>query len=131
MPPWTLRSDCRTRANETRGRSGPETNAADALHRCHRALALDGRTHGYTPDQWLPIIYDIAGPLLESSRLQQEPPTIVRHTQDAVRWLSTSIARLDEDSPEATPALADTLARLLVVCVFADGARASVQQRGD
>ena len=28
-----------------------ETNAADALHRCHRALALDGHAHGYTADE--------------------------------------------------------------------------------
>ena len=55
-----------------------ETNAADALHRCHRALELDGDAHGYTADEWLPVIYDIAGPLLESSRLDQEPPSVVR-----------------------------------------------------
>lgn len=42
-----------------------------------------------------------------------------------MRWLSASIARLDEDSRDAAAALADTLARLLVVCVFVDGARAS------
>ena len=38
-----------------------ETNAADALHRCHRALELDGHAHGYTADEWLPVIYDAAG----------------------------------------------------------------------
>jgi hypothetical protein len=102
-----------------------ETNAADALRRCHRALKLDGLTHNYTADEWLPVIYDIAGPLLESSRLEPEPPSLVRHVQDAVRWLSTSIACLDEDSREAATALADTLARLLVVGVFADEAHAS------
>jgi hypothetical protein len=40
-----------------------------------------------------------------------------------VRWLSASIACLDEDSHETAAALADTLARLLVVCVFADVAQ--------
>ena len=99
------------------------TNAADALRRCHRALELDGLTHSYTADEWLPVIYDIAGPLLESSHPDQEPPSLVRQTQDAVRWLSSSIVCLDEDSREAPAALTDTLARLLVVCVFADGAR--------
>jgi hypothetical protein len=103
------------------------TNAADALRRCHRALELDGLTHSYTADEWLPVIYDIAGPLLESSHLDQEPPSLVRQTQDAVRWLSASIARLDADSRDAAAALADTLARLLVVCVFVDAARASAQ----
>ncbi len=102
-----------------------ETNAADSLHRCHRALELDGHAHGYTVDDWLPVIYDIARVLLESLRLDPEPPSLVRHAQDAVRWLSTSIACLDEDSREAATALADTLARLLVVGVFADLARGS------
>ena len=105
--------------------STAHTNAADALHRCHRALELDGDAHGYTVDEWLPVIYDAAGPLLESSRLDQEPPSLVRQTQEAVRWLSSSIACLDEDSRETPAALADTLARLLVVCVFADATSTS------
>ncbi len=100
-----------------------ETNAADALHRCHRALELDGLAHGYTAEEWLPVIYDGAASLLESSQLDQEPPSLVQQTQEAVRWLSSSIAGLDEDSREAPAALSDTLARLLVVCVFADAAR--------
>jgi hypothetical protein len=100
-----------------------ETNAADALHRCHRALELDGHAHSYTADEWLPVIYDIAAPLLESLRSDHEPPSLVRHTQDAVRWLSTSIACLDQDSSETAAALADTLARLLVASAFADAAR--------
>ena len=61
-------------------------------------------------------------PLLESARLDQEPPSLVRQTQEAVRWLSSSIACLDEDSREAPAAITDTLARLLVVCVFQDAA---------
>lgn len=99
-----------------------ETNAADALHRCHRALELDGLPHGYTADEWLPVIYDAAASLLESSRLEHEPPSLVRHTQEAVRWLSSSITCLDEDSRDAPAAITDTLARLLVVYVFADAA---------
>jgi hypothetical protein len=106
-----------------------ETNAADALHRCHRALELDGVAHGYIAEEWLPVIYDGAAPLLESSQLDQEPPSLVRQTQEAVRWLSSSIACLDEDSREAPAALTDTLARLLVVCVFADTARTRSDSR--
>ena len=100
-----------------------ETNAADALHRCHRALELDGLGHSYTAEEWLPVIYDIAGPLLESSRLDPEPPSLVRHAQEAVRWLSTSIACLDEDSCETAAALADTLGRLLALSVFTTAAQ--------
>jgi hypothetical protein len=108
-----------------------ETNAADALHRCHRALELDGLTHSYTADEWLPVIHDITRPLLESSRLDAEPPSLVRHAQEALRWLSTSIACLDEDSRETSAALADTLARLMVMCVFADAARTRSGSRAE
>jgi hypothetical protein len=100
-----------------------ETNAADALHRCHRALELDGHAHDYAADEWLPVIYDAAAPLLESSQLDRDPPSVVLQTQEAVRWLSSSIVCLDEDSRETPAALTDTLARLLLVCVFADVAR--------
>jgi hypothetical protein len=93
------------------------------------STAVTGRSNStakltpYVADDWLPVIYDTAAPLLEASRLDQEPPSLVGQTQEAVRWLSTSIACLDEDSPEAPAALTDTLARLLIVCVFADAAR--------
>ena len=97
-------------------------NAAEGLHRCHLALDLDGNTHGYTADDWLPVICDIAQPLLQSARPDHEPPSLVGHTQDAVSWLSTTITHLDEDSTETAAALVDTLARLLVVCAFADAA---------
>ena len=100
-----------------------ENNATDALHRCHRALDRDGQAHGYAADDWLPVIYDTAAPLLESARLDQEPPSLVRQTQETVRWLATSIACLDDDSRETPAALTDTLARLLVVFTFVDIAR--------
>ena len=55
-----------------------ETNAAAALHRCHRALELDAGGHDYTADEWLPVLSDMAASLLESANLNLEPPTIVR-----------------------------------------------------
>ncbi len=39
-----------------------ERNAADALGRCHRTLELDAAAHNYAASQWLPVVYDIAGP---------------------------------------------------------------------
>ena len=98
-------------------------NAAHVLHRCHSTLELDGRDHDYAADEWLPVIYDIAAPLLESARLDQEPPSVVRHTQDAVSWLASAVIKLDQDSPEIPTALADALGRLLVTWVFVDVAR--------
>jgi hypothetical protein len=97
-------------------------NATDALRRCHRALELDGQAHDYTAGEWLPVVYDVAAPLLQSSRLDQEPPTIVQQTQEAVSWLSGAIAQLDQDSADTAAALADALARLLVVRIFTDAA---------
>jgi hypothetical protein len=100
-----------------------EKNAADALHRCHRALELDGDARDYTADEWLPLIYDTAAPLLESARLTEEPPTVVRQAQEAISWLSRAVLELDQDSAESPTAIAEALARLLTVWVFADLAR--------
>jgi hypothetical protein len=98
-------------------------NAADVLHRCHHALELDSRAHHYTADEWLPLVYDVAAPLLESARLDREPPSLVQHTQEAVHWLASAVISLDQESRETPEALADALGRLLTVCAFADAAR--------
>ena len=100
-----------------------DDNAAAALHVCHRALELDGRAHDYTADEWLPAVYHIAAPLLEHARLHREPPSVVEHAQDAIRWLASAIINLDQDAPDAPTAIADGLGRLLALCVFADVAR--------
>jgi hypothetical protein len=100
-----------------------EKNAADALRRSHQALELDGRARGYTPDEFLPIVYDTAGALLESADPSEDPPTFVEQTQEAISWLSRAVVELGQDSAEASTALTDTLACLLTVWVFADAAR--------
>lgn len=99
-----------------------ERNAACALHHCHRALELDGSRHDYTPDEWLPVVCERAAPLLESAQLGREPPTIVGQSQEAASWLAQAVVDLDRDSPEAAATLAETLARLLTVWVFAEEA---------
>jgi len=108
-----------------------ENNSAVALHRFHQALELDGQAHDYNADDWLPAVYDIAAPLLESARLDREPPSVVQHAQDAVHWLANAVINLDQDSAETPAALADALGRLLVVCVFADSARDHGGQRAE
>ena len=105
-----------------------ERNAADALQRCHRALELDGDAHEYAADEWLPAVYDIAATLLSSARADEDPPILVRAAQDAISWLSRAVAELDRDSPDAPSALAETLARLLTIWVFAGAARQSPHQ---
>jgi hypothetical protein len=99
-----------------------DENAAAALHLGHRALELDGRAHDYTAEEWLPAVYDIAALLLEEARLHREPPSVVEHVQEAVRWLARAIINLDQDAPDTSAAIADGLGRLLALCVFADAA---------
>jgi hypothetical protein len=98
-------------------------NAADVLYRCHLALELDGRAHDYAAHEWLPVVYDVAAPLLESARLDREPPSVVQQAQEAVHWLASAVINLDQDSAETPAALADALGRLLIVSVFANAAR--------
>jgi hypothetical protein len=100
-----------------------ERNVADALRRCQRALELDGAAHQYTVEDWLPAVYEIAHPLLRSARLDEEPPSVVRETQEAISWLSRAFVELDEDSSEPPSALAEVLARLLTLWIFAALAR--------
>ena len=99
-----------------------QRNVVDALRCCHQALELDGADHGYTVEEWLPIVYDIAGPLVQSARLDKEPPTVVQGTQEAISWLSRAIAELDQGSEDAPASLAETLARLLAVWTFTEAA---------
>ena len=99
-----------------------QRKAVHALDCCHRALELDGADHGYSVDEWLPTVYDIAGQLLQSARLETEPPTLVQATQAAISWLSRAIAEVDESSEEAPTSLAEALARLLAVWTFTDTA---------
>lgn len=97
-----------------------QRNVVEALGCCQRALELDGADHGYAAEEWLPTVYDIARALLQSARPDTEPPTLVQVTQEAISWLSRSIAELDEHSEDAPTSLAETLARLLAVWTFTD-----------
>jgi hypothetical protein len=102
-----------------------EQSAAAALVRCHRALELDGKAHSYSAEEWQPVVYDVAAPLLASARLDEEPPGVVRLTQDAISWLSRAILELHEASPEVPSALTETIARLLAVSIFTAAAHES------
>jgi hypothetical protein len=94
-------------------------NAAAAVERMHRALELDGATHGYTADEWLPAVYEIATKILESADLDREPPSLVEEANAAVQWLSQAIVDMDQDAPDATSAIVDGLGRVLALRVFA------------
>jgi hypothetical protein len=66
----------RSAGARARGRHGVEQPA-------HRGLELDGAAHGYTADEWLPLVYEIAA-----------------------EHLSRALVALDQETPEATAALA-------------------------
>jgi hypothetical protein len=98
-------------------------NAASALRRCHLALERDGTAHGYRTKEWLPVVTDLASRLLQSARLDKDPPTVVDQAQQAIAWLSRAVVQLHEDSTDAPTSLSEALARLLVVWTFTELAR--------
>jgi hypothetical protein len=93
-------------------------NVVEALGCCQRSLELDGADHGYAAEEWLGTVCDIAGPLLQSARMDIEPPTLVQVAEEAISWLARAIAEFDQDSGEAPTSLAETLGRLLAVWTF-------------
>ena len=95
-------------------------DSAVALNLCERALELDGRSHGYRAVEWRPTVHDVANAITAAPRLDREPPSIVSCAHDTVDWLARAIADLDQDSPEAAAALAETLGRLLAISIFAE-----------
>jgi hypothetical protein len=100
-----------------------DITAAGSLHRCHLALELDARRRGYTVEEWLPVAYEVAASALTGTRFDREPPSVVEDAQQAGRWTAIAIASLDQDAAGVPDAIADALARLVVLSVFADAAR--------
>jgi hypothetical protein len=98
-------------------------NTASALRRCHVALERDGAAHGYRAEEWLPVITDIASRLLQSARLDEDPPTIVEQAQQAIAWMSRAVVELHDHSTDTPTSLSEALACLLVVWVFTELAR--------
>ena len=112
------------RAANRHGRSTTKAGRDAAFGRPVSLLATaTGRNHDYGVDEWLPVAYDIAAPLLEHARLDREPPSVVEYAQDAIGWLARAIISLDQDSPDTPATLSDAIGRLLVVCAFANAAR--------
>jgi len=97
-----------------------DATAAGSLRRCHLALEADGRDRGYTADEWLPVVYNVADDALRRAAVTDDPPPVVHLSQDAARWVAIAIDTFDRDAATVTDALADALGRLLIVCMFAD-----------
>jgi hypothetical protein len=84
-----------------------QQSAAAALHRSHRALELDGASHSYTTEEWMPVVCDRAAQLLKSARLNEEPPTTAREAQDVISWLSRALIELDQDTADTPNTLSE------------------------
>ena len=97
-----------------------DATATGSLHRCQLALEADGHSRGYRADEWLPLTYEQAVQWLEDSSPASEPPALVEHAQQAGRLAALAIGALDRDAPTVPEAIADCLAHLLAVCIFAD-----------
>jgi hypothetical protein len=54
-----------------------------------------------------------------SSKSLVPPPTVVQAAQEAISWLARAITELEESSEQATATLAEILARLLAIAMFA------------
>jgi hypothetical protein len=104
--------------------------AAGSLCRCQFALDADALARSYSPEDSLPLVYDLAGDALQRVSLADEPPSIVDHSQQAGRWVAIAIEALDRDASAASEAIIDSLGHLLVVCVFTALAQCS-RARGD
>jgi hypothetical protein len=100
-----------------------QTNGGIVLYRCHQALELDSHAHGYDTEEWLPAVYDTAARLLEAVRLEHEPPSLLKHAQDAIRWLSRAIIDVSDNAPDATAGIVDAIGHTLALVVFAEVAR--------
>jgi hypothetical protein len=99
-----------------------DTTATGSLHRCDLALHADGRSRGYDADEWLALAYEQTADWLEHASPTADPPSLIEHAQQAGRFAALAIGSLDRDTPSVPEAITDCLARLLLVCVFADEA---------
>ncbi len=75
-----------------------------------------------TPAEWLPLAYEQAADWLEHASPSADPPSLIEHAQQSGRFAALAIGSLDRDAPTVPEAIADCLAHLLFVCVFADTA---------
>ena len=67
-------------------------------------------------------VYDQAADWLQHALAASDPPPLIEHAQQAGRFAAIAIGALDRDAPNVPEAIADCLAHLLTVCVFADAA---------
>ena len=97
-----------------------DATATGSLHRSHLALQSDGESRGYDAEEWLPLAYEQAADWLQYASAPADPPSLIEHAQQAGRFAALAIGSLDRDAPTVPEAITDSLAHLLVACVFAD-----------
>jgi len=100
--------------------SAVDEPSGGCLHRCHLALAAQANIEGDDAKEWLPVIYEQTAAALLGLSPTTEPASLVVHAGEALRWAARAIGELDARSEAAAESISDSLAHLLVVCVFAD-----------
>ena len=91
-----------------------------SLHRLKLALQVQSSLKRLSLDGWTPTIYDEADHALQAFNPDSDPPSLVEHAHQASRWTAIAIEAVDRDTDHAAEAIADALAHLLTVCIFAD-----------
>jgi hypothetical protein len=97
-----------------------DTASAGSLHRLKLALQVENSLHHVGLDEWTPTIYDEAEHALSAFDADADPPSLIEHAHEASRWTAIAIEAIDRDTGFAAEAIADALAQLLAVCVFAE-----------
>ena len=99
-----------------------DTASAGSLHRLKLALQIQNSLHHVALNEWTPTIYDEAEHALSAFNPDADPPSLIEHAHEASRWTAIAIEAINRDTGRAAEAIADALAHLLAVCIFADAA---------
>jgi hypothetical protein len=95
-----------------------DNSAAPALRLCH--FALESADRSDSADDWVSYALEEAADALPRVSLTAHPPSLIDHAEEAARSVAVAVDAAYSDPPAAPRPIADSLAHLLVVCVFAD-----------
>jgi hypothetical protein len=94
-------------------------DASEVLAPWHRALEIDGLGPNDTPDDWPPVVLDVAAPLLEGHERHRLSVTL----KVLIRGLANAIIHLVEEPTDRAAVFADALGHVVVPVIFSDAAQ--------
>jgi len=95
-----------------------DQSAAAAQRLCHFALEAADRSDPV--DDWVSYALESAAEALPQVSLAAHPPSLIEHAEEAARAVAVAVDAAYANPPAAPRPIADALAHLLVVSVFAD-----------